>query len=76
MCCAAAFLHTKLASNCPCSQWWCANDEDGDLREEPYDPDMASDDILDKLVLFWDWVTRGTPGWPNSRTEALVGVTG
>lgn len=44
-------------------QWWCTHDETGKLRDKPYSTSMATSDALDKLVLFWEWVSRGLPGW-------------
>ncbi|KIY96725.1 hypothetical protein MNEG_11237 [Monoraphidium neglectum] len=39
---------------------------------EPYDPDLATDDALEKLALFWTWVRGNFPGWHHWKKAAQL----
>jgi hypothetical protein len=44
-------------------QWWCRQGYDGELRAQPYEPDLSKGNALETLALFWTWVKGNFPGW-------------
>ena len=39
----------------------------------PYDPNLATPDVMAKLALFWEWVAAGLPGWPKRKQDLVRG---
>jgi hypothetical protein len=65
-------LNPTLASN-PL-QHFCKRDADGMPRDPPLDPNLATDDCIDKLVNFLSWVADNCPGWTHwkKNPDAMV----
>jgi hypothetical protein len=55
-------------------QWWCCHSEDGSLREQPLDPNLATEDCLAKVAMCMEWISRNAPGWCHwkKNPEAMV----
>ena len=58
-------------------QFWCEHDEDGSLRAKPYNPSLATPDMVAKVTNFMWWVSRNCPGMEYAKKAAhmVSGVT-
>jgi hypothetical protein len=55
-------------------QWYCEHNEDGTKRTPPFDPSLASGDLVAKATGYMWWIARNCPGFNYAnKPDAMVG---